>query len=117
MPEHIVTGTTEEEREKEIYDYAIKCGYGPHDARYYAISLGDYWLPELEQNYIEFLNHQPLSDIKVGEITLNSLFDYWGRKDLATAVELLWLYKNHGCKNPAFVYIHGMPIDCLRTNK
>ena len=73
MAEHIVTGTTEEEREKEIHDYAIKCGWDESWARSYAIFLGDYWLPELEQNYIEFLNHQPLSDIKVGEITLNSL--------------------------------------------
>ena len=113
MSEHIVTGTTEEEREKEIYDYAIKCGWSETQARSYAVFLGDFWLPELEQNYIEFLNHRPLSDIKVGEITLNSLFINWGRKDLTTAVGLLWDYKKDNYKNPMFVYIHGMPTDCL----
>ena len=38
MSEHIVTGTTEEEREKEIYEYAIKCGWDDSDARLYAIT-------------------------------------------------------------------------------
>lgn len=111
MAEHIVTGTTEEEREKEIYDYAIKCGWDEGWARSYAIFLGDYWLPELEQNYIEFLNRQPLSDIKVGEITINSLFEYWGRKDLTTAVRFLWLYKKDNYNDPSSVYIYGVPVN------
>ena len=42
MPEHIVTGTTEEEREKEIYDYAIKCGWNETRARAYGVFLGDF---------------------------------------------------------------------------
>lgn len=113
MTEHIVTGTTEEEREKEIHDYAIKCGWSESWARAYAVFLGDYWLPELEQNYIEFLNHRPLSDIKVGEITLNSLFEYWKRKDLTTAVRYLWLYKDRGYQNPSLVYFCGVPDDLL----
>ena len=33
MSEHIVTGTTEEEREKEIYDYAVKHGWNERRAR------------------------------------------------------------------------------------
>lgn len=111
MPEHIVTGTTEEEREKEIYAYAIKCGWSETQARSYAVFLGDFWLPELEQNYIEFLTHRPLSDIKVGEITLNSLFEYWGIKDLTTAARFLWRYKKDDDKNPAHVYIYGVPVD------
>lgn len=111
MAEHIVTGITEEEREKEIYDYATKCGWDEGWARSYAIFLGDYWLPELEQNYIEFLNHRPLSDIKVGEITLNSLFEYWGRRDLTTAVRFLWLYKKDNYNDPSSVYIYGVPVN------
>ena len=111
MSEHIVTGAAEEEREKEIYDYAIKCGWDEGCARSYAVFLGDFWLPELEQNYIEFLNHRPLSDIKVGEITLNSLFKYWGRKDLTTAARLLWRYKKDNYKNPVHVYIYGVPVN------
>ena len=43
MPEHIVTGTTEEEREKEIHDYMIERGWDDRDARLYAITLGDRW--------------------------------------------------------------------------
>ena len=109
MSEHIVTGTTEEEREKEIYEYAIKCGWDKGWAQSYAICLGDYWLPELEQNYIEFLNHRPLSDIKVGKITVNSLFEYWGRRDLTTANRLLWLYKERNFRNPSIVYVYGVP--------
>lgn len=109
MAEHIVTGTTEEERKKEIYDYAIQCGWDKGWARSYAITLGKRWMPELEQNYIEFLNHLPLSDIKVGEITLNSLFAYWGRKDLTTAVRLLWLYKKDHYDDPDSVYTGGVP--------
>ena len=111
MTEHIVTGSTEEEREKEIHDYAIKCGWNESWARAYAIFLGDYWLPELEQNYIEFFNHRPLSDIKVGEITLNSLFEYLGRKDLTTAARFLWLYKKDNYNDPSSVYIYGVPDD------
>ena len=106
MSEHIVTGTTEEEREKEIYDYAIKCGWSEDRAQSYAIFLGHYWLPELEQNYVEFFHHLPLSDIKVGEFTLNSLFDDWGRWDLRTAVWVLWIYKEGNYKDSSLVHLH-----------
>lgn len=108
MPEHIVTGTTEEERKKEIYDYAIKCGWNEGQARVYAVFLGDYWMPELEQNYIEWFNHMPLSNICVGEITLNSLFRFWHRKDLITAVMFLWDYKNDNYESPDLVYLCGL---------
>lgn len=108
MSEHIVTGTTEEERKKEIYDYAIKCGWSEDRAQSYAVVLGDYWLPELEQNYIEFFHHLPLSDIKVGELTLNNLFEHWGRWDLGTAVRILWIYKE-GNYDPSFVLLYGGP--------
>ena len=113
MTEHIVTGTTEEEREKEIYDYAIKCGWDAHQARSYAIFLGDYWIPELEQNYIEFFHYKPLSDIPVGEITLNKLFECWHREDLTTAVRYLWLYKERGYENSSLVYLCGVPDDII----
>ena len=108
MSERIVTGTTEEEREKEIYDYAIKCGWNERRAWAYAVLLGDDWMPELEQNYIEWFNHQPLTDIKVGEITLNSLFKFWHREDLTTAVRLLWEYKQDNYDNPGLVYLCGL---------
>lgn len=113
MPEHIVTGTTEEEREKEIYDYAISCGWKKSLARSYAFTLGKRWIPELEQNYIEFFHHAPLSDIKVGEIALNSLFEFRGRKDLTTAVKLLWIYKQDYYQDPDFVYTGGIPDELV----
>ncbi len=108
MSEHIVTGTTEEEREKEIYDYAIKHGWNERRARVYAVVLGTNWLPELEQNYIEWFNHMPLSNICVGEITLNSLFRFWHNKDLITAVMFLWDYKNDNYESPDLVYLCGL---------
>ncbi len=109
MQEHIFTGETKEERKKEIYDYAVKCGWDEGWARSFAVTLGNRWIPELEPNYIEFFNHKPLSNICVGGITLNSLFDYWGRKDLTTAVRLLWLYKERNYENPSIVYYYGVP--------
>lgn len=111
MTEHIVTGATEEERKKELFNYAIKCGWNESRARSYAITLGKRWIPELEPNYVEFFNHQPLTDIKIGEITLNSLFEYWGRKDLTTAVNLLWLYKEDRYDDPDSVYTGGLTND------
>lgn len=113
MSEHIVTGTTEEERIKEIYEYMIKRGWDDSDARSYAITLGNRWMPELEPNYIEFFNHQELSDIRLGEISIKDLFHYWGRKDLRTAVRLLWTYKEGNYQNPSLVYLCGVPIDSL----
>lgn len=113
MPEHIVTGTTEEEREKEIHDYMIEHGQDDKDARLYAITLGCRWMPELEPNYIEFFNHLELSNIRLGEISISDLFRYWGRRDLRTAVRLLWTYKEDDYQNPGLVYLCGMPIDSL----
>lgn len=113
MPEHIVTGTTEEERKKEIYDYAIKYGWDEWQARVYAVVLGTDWLPELEQNYVEWFNHQPLTNIQVGEITLNDLFRFWHREDLTTAVRLLWEYKQDNFENSGLVYLCGLHDEIL----
>lgn len=113
MSERIVTGTTEEERKKELYDYAIKCGWDEGQARVYAVVLGTDWLPELEQNYIEWFNHKPLTDIWVGEITLNSLFKFWHSEDLVTAVSFLWNYKNDNFENPGLVYLCGLLDEIL----
>ena len=113
MSEHIVTGTMEEERKKEIYDYAIKHGWDEGQARVYAVVLGTDWLPELEQNYIEWFNHMPLSNICVGEITLNSLFKFWHGKDLITAVTFLWNYKNDNYENPGLVSLGGLHDEIL----
>lgn len=111
MTKHIATGTTEEERKQELFDYIVKCGWDERQARFYAVTLGNRWVPELEPNYVEFFNHKPLTDIKVGEITLNSLFEFWGRKDLTTAVSLLWLYKEDHYDDPYSVYTDGMVND------
>lgn len=113
MSEHIVTGTTEEERKKEIYDYAIKYGWDEWQARVYAVVLGTDWLPELEQNYVEWFNHQPLTNIQVGEITLNDLFRFWHREDLTTAVRLLWEYKQDNFENSGLVYLCGLHDEIL----
>lgn len=113
MPEHIVTGTTEEEQKKEIYDYAIKYGWDEWQARVYAVVLGTDWLPELEQNYVEWFNHQPLTNIQVGEITLNDLFRFWHREDLTTAVRLLWEYKQDNFENSGLVYLCGLHDEIL----
>ena len=45
MTEHIVTGTTKEERKKELFDYIVKCGWDERQARFYAIRLGNRWVP------------------------------------------------------------------------
>ena len=68
-------------------------------------------MPEFEQNYIEFFNHQKLSDIYLGEISIKDLFLFWGRKDLRTAVRLLWTYKEGNYKNPSLVYLCGVSSD------
>ena len=52
MSKHIVTGTTVEEREKELFNYIVKCGWDESRAWAYAVLLGNDWLPELEQNYV-----------------------------------------------------------------
>lgn len=108
MSEHMVIGTTEEERKKEIYDYAVQCGWNERRARAYAVALGNNWLPELEQNYVEWFNHKPLTDIPIGGITLNSLFRFWHRKDLTTAVKFLWEYKQDNYESPGLVYLCGL---------
>lgn len=113
MSEHIVTGTTVEEREKELFSYIVKCGWDESRAWAYAILLGNDWMPELEQNYIEWFNHKPLTDIQVGEITLNSLFNFWHREDLTTAVRLLWEYKQDNFENPGLTYLCGLHDEVL----
>ena len=67
----------------------------------------------LGHSIAEKVTHKPLTDIQVGEITLNSLFNFWHREDLTTAVRLLWEYKQDNFENPGLTYLCGLHDEIL----
>ena len=51
----------------------------------------------LEPNLIEWINHKPLSDIYIGELSINILTREWGRLDIVGAFAGMKAYKDCGC--------------------
>ena len=56
--------------------------------------------PELNKNIQEYINGEPFSDIKIHDLSLSDVLQYWNADNwyLADAIEALNFYKN----NPKF---------------
>ena len=63
------------------------------------------YVEELEPNLIEWINHQELSDIFIGELSINILTKEWGVLDMVDSFVRLKGYKDGGCKD-AYFTIH-----------
>ncbi|MBR1701498.1 MAG: hypothetical protein IJ716_06030 [Lachnospiraceae bacterium] len=63
------------------------------------------YVEELEPNLIEWINHKPLSDIYIGELSINILTKEWGVLDMVDSFVRLKAYKDGGCKD-AYWTIH-----------
>lgn len=55
------------------------------------------YLEELEANLIEWIDHKPLSDIYIGELSINILTREWGFLDIVGAFAGMKAYKDCGC--------------------
>ena len=63
------------------------------------------YIEELESNMIEWVNHKPLSDIYIGDLSINILTKEWGVLDMVDSFVRLKAYKDGGCKD-AYFTIH-----------
>ena len=70
--------------------------YAPHYAEVFSRRILDDCLPELEHNVCEWIEHRPLSDIKIDGLSINDLYETWGTENFAEALRILKDYKrNH----------------------
>lgn len=100
-----VTATTPKERKEQLYNYMIARGFDKNEADYDARCLSRYWVPELEQNFIEWVNHSPFSVIEIGEVDIPSVLTFWHSQNFCAAMECIYKYRQDGCSDPAMVYL------------
>ena len=55
------------------------------------------------QDLLRLFNHQPMSDIYIGELTLNMIFQAWGWVDFGDAYEWLQAYMRSGYADTFFI--------------
>lgn len=79
----------------------IHPNYKDHIADVVAQEIIDSWIPELEQNFFEWINKEPLSEIKVYDLSLNDFFRAWNKSvynssymDIQLALIHINKYKN-----------------------
>ncbi|MBR1701490.1 MAG: hypothetical protein IJ716_05990 [Lachnospiraceae bacterium] len=61
------------------------------------------YLEELEPNLIEWIDHKPLSDIYIGELSINILTQEWGVLDMVDSFARLKAYKDSGYCNAGWI--------------
>lgn len=59
---------------------------------------------ELRQNIIEWINKKTLSDIYIGELSVNKILRFWNaRIEVSHAIIGMAVYKENGCMYPDII--------------
>ncbi|MBR1701496.1 MAG: hypothetical protein IJ716_06020 [Lachnospiraceae bacterium] len=67
------------------------------------------WIDELQPNIQEWIDHEPLSDIYIGKLSINLLTEAWNGLNMCEAIKCMKRYKDRGCVGE-FGAIHHFDI-------
>ncbi|MBR1852725.1 MAG: hypothetical protein IJ794_06220 [Lachnospiraceae bacterium] len=89
--------------DRKLIEERIKEDKPNANVKIFVDKIIDNYIDALEPNLIEWINHQPMSDIYIGELTLNMIFQAWGWVDFGDAYEWLQAYMRSGFADTFFI--------------